>query len=203
MKSLVLAACGLVLAAFLSLLAVDVLSWQHRLAAGDARFAAVPGPSDLWQPHEIVPGGLARRLLGIDDDLAYRKGVRLFRLGRPEEPALGQLDLPADRAQAEGILDHLNGQVKNRALRARITNLLGILALAAASDESTQTAALLRQTIVDFRSAVRLDPGNHEAATNLELVLRLRSQKGRREASQNRTTGTAKKVGLGGSGSGY
>jgi hypothetical protein len=203
MRSLALAACGLVVAAGLALLAVDVRSWDHRLAAGDARFQLVPGPENLWQPRELLPGGVARRLLGIGDDLAYRKAARLFRLSKPSQPAVGAPKLPAYRAQAEDELDHVLGQVHDPVRQARVTNLLGILALARASEEPTQTAALFRESILDFRKAVRFDPADHSAAANLELVLRLKAQHEQQEGSSSRSAGTAQKVGLGQTGSGY
>lgn len=199
------AAVLLGLAVVLALLAFDVRSWDRTLAAGDARFQAdpAPAPRELWETNELLPFEPARNLLEIDDDLKYRRGARLFRLGRPREPVLGFPRLPGFRAEAEAVL---GGAVEDEAdpvRKARILNLLGILALARAAEEQVQTANLLRESISIFRRAIVADPGSEEAKTNLELVLRLRQERIQEEESATRRPGEAERVGLGRPGSGY
>jgi hypothetical protein len=197
------AAALLGLAVLLALLALDVRTWDRTIAAADARFKANPSPQGLWQASEVLPFEPARKLLDIEDDLEYRRGVRLFRLGQPREPVLGFPRLPGFRAQAEAVIGDVAEQEGGPARRARLLNLLGILALARAAEEDVQTANLLRESIAIFRRAIAMDPASEEAKTNLELVLRLRQERVQEEFSSGRQVGEASRVGLGRAGSGY
>src|SRR5687767_9590467 len=85
------------LAVVLALLAFDVRTWDRTIASADARFRTDPSPPALWEASEVLPFEPARKLLDLDDDLEYRRGARLFRLGRPREPVLGFPRLPGFR----------------------------------------------------------------------------------------------------------
>jgi hypothetical protein len=190
-------------AVVLALLAFDVRTWDRTIAAADARFRTDPAPVGLWEASEVLPFEPARKLLDVDDDLEYRRGARLFRLGRPREPVLGFPRLPAFRAEAEAVLGAAAQREQDPVRKAQVLNLLGILALARAAEEEVQTANLLRESISILRRAVATDPTSEEVKTNLELVLRLRLQRVQEEESSSRRTGEAEQVGLGRAGSGY
>lgn len=201
--ALVGAAVLLGLAVVLALLAFDVRNWDRTIAAADARFRADPSPQALWEMSEVLPLEPARRILDVEDDLEYRRGARLFRLGRPREPVLEFPRLPGFRAEAEAVLGEAADREGDSVRKSKLLNLLGILALARAAEEQVQTANLLRESIAILRRAVAADPTSEEAKTNLELVLRLRQERVRDEESSARRTGEAEQVGLGRPGSGY
>src|SRR5581483_4028108 len=84
---LLLAAAGvcLALATIAALAAHDAGAWGSSLRAGD--IALSEGGTPSWRPQELAPLGLARRLLGVDDDLAFRRALALFRRARTGIPS--------------------------------------------------------------------------------------------------------------------
>src|SRR5262249_36938194 len=173
-RALVLSAAALAAAAVLALLAVDVLHAHESLAAGDVRYAAGPGQRDLWSSSSIVPFHAARRLLGIDDDLAYRRAIRLFRLSAPRTPSLARFSLAPIRAEAEAALTAAAARETDRTRRSELVNMLGVLTVARAAGDALSSPEAMRNSVTLFRRAIRLDPSNADAKTNLELVLRVR-----------------------------
>ena len=69
-----LAAAALLLAAsvFLLLLARDAWHWQRAMADADTRASIRAVSPAAWNAHATLPHDLARRLLGLDDDIEYR-----------------------------------------------------------------------------------------------------------------------------------
>ena len=200
-----LAVAAFVLAALLALLATDVRRWEEAVREGDARFVASPGTESLWQADTVLPRGVTRRLLGLDGDLDYRAGVRMFRLGRTREPAFGRERLPAYRAHAETELTAIARGDGDRARRSRALNLLGVLMLARARTDPPRSAGILRDSVATFRAAIEVDPRNTDAQANLELLLRLRTEKQRQRQERERSgpRGEARRGGLARAGSGY
>jgi hypothetical protein len=163
----------LLLAAFLALLATDVLRWNGALRAGDVRYRAMPTASGLWSAGASVPGGLAREMLGIDDDLAFRRAVRDLELSKLGGPTSYQPQLVLRRAGAEARLQTLaaaGGDPVRR--RSRATGLLGVLELATPTTDPRERATLRGRAVSDLQKAIALDPNNEEAKYNLEVALR-------------------------------
>ena len=204
-RSLVVAALALALAVALALVARDFHRFGSEIATSDARFQGGSRSEQLWHTDSLFPAGMTRDVVGGGNDLVYREGVRLFLLGRPRQPGLTYPLAAAYRAGAESALQAAAVGTKDPDLRSRAFNLLGILAIIQAADESADTMGLLKDALAQFRKAVTLDPTSDEAQTNLELVLRLRrQQRARKEAGgRPRQSGKANVVGLGRSGSGY
>ena len=50
--------------------------------------------------HELSPFGLDRSVLGIRDDIGYRRALREFRIGRPLEPVFSTA-VTTHRVQAQ------------------------------------------------------------------------------------------------------
>src|SRR6185436_5245615 len=71
-RRLVAAGAMLVAAVFLVLLARDAWHWQDAMAEGDFRASIGPVSASAWDTDGTLPRGLARRLLGVDDDIEYR-----------------------------------------------------------------------------------------------------------------------------------
>ena len=210
MKRVALAAGAiacLVMASGLFLLAVDIGRWTDAMAAGDVRYRAEPEATGLWKAQTIVPFGVADRMLGVDDDVAYRLAVRALRLGRLDLGITSDPALALRRGEARARLQEIAGEAGDRRRRSRATGLLGVIALASAISEARDQAAYMQDATAAFQTAIELDPDNREAKANLELAL----QRGRTlEAAEsgggpNPSPGGAgaKGAGAGDPGSGY
>jgi hypothetical protein len=178
MKRLLLllpAAVCLVLAAGLLLLATDVGRWRDAMAADDVRYRSEPGARGLWTADTLVPFGLARRMLGVGDDVAFREAVRALRLGRLEAGASSDPALVLKRAEARARLQEIAGRAGDASRRSRAMNLLGVISFSSALTEARGQAAYLQDAASAFTGAIAIDPANAEAKANLELAL----QKGR------------------------
>lgn len=169
--SLILAGLCITAAVVLLALALDVRRWQHGLTAGDVRFHETPPPQSLWNASELVPGGAARRLLGVDDDLAFRRVVRLFVLGRVHDSAFTEPRLAAIRGKAQEQLGRIAERDPEPLRRAAAHDLLGVLALATVPLDDLLRQTLLGNAVAELQNAVELDPGYSEAKYNLELAL--------------------------------
>jgi hypothetical protein len=165
------AAVCLVLAVLLSLLALDVYRRDRSFQTDDVLFRVEPLRDDRWRPTEIVPLGAARALLGVDDDLAYRRALQLVRRSRPRAVTFEQSKLIGLRAAAQTQLGAVLRKDDNAARRAAAANLLGVLAVSLAAIDDSLRPSLLSSASADFRRAVRLDPESEDAKYNLELAL--------------------------------
>lgn len=189
----------------LTLIARDAQRWEQSLETGDLRFAISPGPEDLWEPKARLVDGAARQLLGLDDDLEFRRAAQLFRGSRPRAGAQRtQADL-AVAARAQSALAEIERSGQEPARRSAAASALGILSLSDALGDSSQAALFFRKSISRFTTAVRLDPGNRDAMANLELALKLSQAAASRvdEAEGLRGGGTSAGAGRGSGGSGF
>lgn len=166
----VAAAACLVLAVLLLLFAADARRWGKRMAADDLRSAANPLPANLWRPRELAPFGVAKGVLGIENDLQYRHAVKLFRLGRPRESLGGKLTA-ALRAQSQIALSEVSETGADRVRRSQAANLLGILSFSLAVRDPSLTTTFLQNAVANFRDAMALDESNADARFNLEYAL--------------------------------
>jgi hypothetical protein len=176
-RALGLAGAGLAAAAAVValLFALDIRRYQHRIAADDAALVANPARADLWRPGQAVPFGAAKALLGVEDDLKYRRALRLFLLGKPWSTApVPPIQLVAYRNAAQVELARLVQQDTNAARRSRELNMLGALSTVAISplDPAHRLNALVRATL-SYRDAVNADDSDDNAKFNLEVALRL------------------------------
>jgi hypothetical protein len=201
------AAASLAVAVALAFLAVDVSRWPGAMKAGDARFRVAPVESDLWSPNELAPGRLGRRLLDVDDDLAYRRAVRSLRLGDIEGLPETNPRSALMRSDAQARLARIVENGEDGVRRSAAANLLGVLALVTLVTEERDRETLMAVAVASFRKAIALDPGNEDAKYNLELSL----QRGR-ELQLGEPTGGgnpspggrgARGAGTGDPGSGY
>jgi hypothetical protein len=196
------AAVCVVVAAVLLLLAVDAHAWQTRMTADDLRFRANPLDRKLWQPDQYAPFGLARRLLGIDDDLAYRRAVREFRAGRPTELSFSPLTT-AHRAQAQIALTNIGRNDPNPLRASDEENLLGVLGFALATQDTSQSRTFLNNSVTAFRTAIDRDPQNEDALWNLEYALGQIKGSNPQEAGGRDRLGQRGQAGLKDPGRGY
>jgi hypothetical protein len=201
------AAVCVVLAAALVLLAVDVLRVPGAIAADDTRYEGAPArQKDLWGSVGFLPWRPAERLLGVGDDLAYRKVIWAAR----RVPSAAQIQGPnqpvleARRGQAIiAVAEQANKQVDAKR-RSQLLNLNGVFIFQrVATYTGFDHDRLLREAIGNFRSAVRLDPDNADARANLEMAVR--AAKGTGIPGEDPDAGAARgqKAGQGRPGSGY
>ncbi len=173
--ALVAAAIAAAAAVIALLLALDIRRYEHRVATDDTALAANPTRADLWRPAQAVPFGTAKALLGLSDDIAYRRALRLFLLGEPWSRApVPPLQLVGYRNAAQVELARLVQHDPNPARRSRELNMLGALSTEAISplDPAHRLNALVRATL-SYRDAVNADETNDSAKFNLEVALRL------------------------------
>jgi hypothetical protein len=160
----------LVLGTLLLLLALDVARLRSALPADDVRYRGAPEES-LWAPDEVVPGGIARSLLAVDDDIRFREALRGVRLSHPEMPGFSDPSYVVHRNEATAWLTDIVQQDDDAKRQSSAANLLGVLSFADAIADYTNRGRLLEGATGRFRQAVNLDPANDEAKHNLELTL--------------------------------
>lgn len=157
----------------LVLVAVDVLRAPGQLQGDDLRFQIRPHrQAGLWDDLSYLPGDPAVHLLGLGDDIAYRRTLTDFVRVRP------------GKVQIFGpVLENLFGKVQyelaagsandpDPVRRSILLNLAGATTLANFTSDPTENANNLRKAIADFRTAIDLDSTNTDAKVNLELALR-------------------------------
>jgi hypothetical protein len=177
------AAAMVVAATFLVLVARDAWHWSRAVRDGDARAALGSASAATWQADATVPAGLARRLLGLDDDLAFRRtAIRALRTS-PRTPSP---EAQKGRSIVETALGRIARNDPDPVRASWAADELGILMYtdppspdqaANAYEDPTQAGPSSQLTPeqkaeAQFESAVRLDPGNDNAQRNLELMLR-------------------------------
>jgi hypothetical protein len=197
------AAVACILAAvFLVSLALDARAWSSRFPADDLRYRSDPSAHKLWSPHELSPFGLDRKLLGIHDDIAYRRALREFRIGRPLEPQFSTA-ATTHRVQAQVALTNVVQSGDDRARASQAANLLGVLGFAMATQDAAQRETFLNNAITAFRQAIALDPANDDALFNLEYALDQLKGSGEQQAGGSDKLGQRGQAGLKPTGHGY
>jgi hypothetical protein len=165
----------LALALVLALFAADLRAWHDAMRDGDLRYAARSVPAPGWTAETTLPGGLSRRVAGVDDDRALREALVAYRrvgassdiLRKRRARAIAEaqlLDIAASGSPAQG---------------SQASNLLGVLTFADATS-GRRAGTPIERSVAAFREAIRLDPDNADAKTNLELLLRLIEARGSR-----------------------
>lgn len=206
MKRDALLACVLLAVALvLALVGFEALRWDARLAAGDARFAAEPLREGLWEEDEGLPLAPTRRLLGLDDDLRYRRAVSLYVRSRPGEPTSLNPERETLRGEAQRALSALSKEDEEASRRSQAAMLVALLALGQGDlfQSAEERLQVLRGGVGNLQIAVELDPDNAEAKRNLELVLTSAGQPPSGATDAGGTSDTGDQAGVGRSGSGY
>ena len=132
----------LIVAVLSVLVLLEVRPWERGLHRGDARFDAVPPAAPLsfgsptppqlasWNVPRGFAGDLAKRLLGLRDDIAYRHAVAFYRAAAPTPNEQVQFsedpELPARRIRAQQALTAVSKNDPDRRIRSRAMNMLGI-----------------------------------------------------------------------------
>ena len=160
-------------AAILLAVAADVVAASRGVARDDFRFeTASSRQRELWEDVGILPGSVAARTLGLEDDLAYRSATELFRSVQPGRFAVADPRTESMRGQAQLVLTRASLAEDDRRRRSSLLNYLGVLPLDRAPTDAGERAAVLQTAIGVLQNAVKTDPANADAKVNLELLLR-------------------------------
>jgi hypothetical protein len=161
------------MAAVVLVVAVDVLRVGRSVTRDDIRFDARQTiPEALWSDPGIAPGGVARWLTGVDDDIRYRKAVWLYSRVQPGKVVIQGSVLEGLRGSAASALTDASFKTSDPVDRSQLLNLLGILTLDRYSSDAANRINIVNTAAGFFQSAIESDPDNADAKFNLELVLR-------------------------------
>jgi hypothetical protein len=154
-------------------LAFGIVDLWRDTRQADFRFqTASTRQTGLWEGLDPLPASLSTRLLGLEDDLDYRRAVELYERVRPGRGGGFGPRIESLRGQAQLELTRTSEADGNPARRSRLLNFLGVMPLDRPSTVGDEREDQLRTAIGILQSAVRVDPGNAEAKLNLELLLR-------------------------------
>ena len=149
----------------------DLRSWQDGVRNGDAQYLQNPA-SAAWTAPTFLPFHLARGIIGISDQIAFRRAAQTFvavhALGNGYDNGFSE---SRARADLEIILTTI-ARGHNRARDSAADNLLGILAFSDSQTRGAAKPAPVERAVADFQSAVQLDPENTDAKFNLEWLHR-------------------------------
>jgi hypothetical protein len=163
---LALAGLCLVLAVLALALARDAWLWEKAIDDADRRAQVTAVGPGTWAAATILPGDPARAILGIDDDLEYR---RLYVTSSALAAAPPDQSGASPRGPAETALGQVSRTETNPVAAAAAANLLGVLFFTDPDDPESSPA---ERAIGAFQDAVLLDPSNEVAKANLEMILR-------------------------------
>jgi hypothetical protein len=173
---LVWAAAGVAtaLAILFAIVAVDVLRTPSQLRTDDTRFQTTPlRQKGLWDVG-FLPQGLTEQVLGLEDDVLYRKTVGLYLRAEPGKVNYsGFPELESLRAKAQFELTALSREDPEDVRRSRLLTLYGVMTLDARPLGNEERDTMLQNAVSAFRAALDLDRSNEDAKTNLETVLRV------------------------------
>ena len=156
-------------------LAVDVLRVPGELQQRDTRFESAPQrQAGLWGKVDFLRGWPALRLLGVHDDLDYRRAAGLYLRAEPGKVDYsGFPELEALRARAQYGVTRASREDPDPKRRAQMLVLYGVMALDLRSTSVEDRDNQVRDAANAFRAALVLDPSNEDAKFNLELILSL------------------------------
>lgn len=173
---LAIGAALLAAAVVAAVLAIDVRTANRALRAGDVSYAADPAHAS-WRADSTF-GGLARSLLGVDDDLRVRTALRLATVAGDSHLRLDNgVAVETVRARAQDALARV-ARDPDRAAASQAQTLLGIVAFSSSANGGDQSG--IDAALGAFTDAIRADPSNADAKYDLELLLRLTSVQGTR-----------------------
>jgi hypothetical protein len=172
-----------VLATLTAALAIDLLRSDRQLEAADVEFTTRIDRSVSWTPDTLLPAAVSKGILGLADDIRYRKAVQRFWLSEPRAP-LRQFSDVTRRAGAERELAELSEGSGKAAHRSLLATMRGGLLLEEARSTPSQREVFVRRAIEQFQLALTLDPSNDDAVHDLELSLKLLRQTGQGDAGE-------------------
>jgi hypothetical protein len=166
---LAVAVAALVVAVLAALLAADLRSWKSAVSAGDVEYAQNHVTAH-WRADTTFPAGFSRGLLGISQQLAFRRAASSFAIVR----TLGNgVDNGYSESQRRAALEVVLTNLASGSDRTRDSiadNMLGVLAYQDSRQSGPSAPAPIDRSVADFEAAVELDPTNEDAKFNLEWL---------------------------------
>jgi hypothetical protein len=160
----VASAATAVAAAGVALTAHDVRAWRDALTSGDALYARTATRAG-WSADTWLPGDPAGRALDVAEDVDLRRAVQLFVVASRTPRGFDAGETRArKRSAAQGALTAV-AATGSPGAASQANDLLGVL-------EALGPGAQDELAVASFQAAVRADPSNVDAKTNLELALR-------------------------------
>ena len=137
----------------------------------------LPGPSHLqaglFDDPGFLPGHIAAKAVGLEDDLRYRRAVWLYARANPSNTTVYLSPAQeALRASLEPKLIDASRAETDPRRRSRLLNLLGVVAMSRYAVDPADRSNTVRAAIDSFTNAINTDPTNADAKFNLEIVLR-------------------------------
>ena len=157
-----------------------------------------------WEPDTLLPRGVSASLLGVEDDVAYRRAVDRFWRSGPRDPIRVFEDVTR-RSAAERALGQTFDRDEQQVRRSQLGVLRAALMLEEGRNSPTQRQVFVRRAIEQLERAVILDPSNGTAVYDLELALKLLRASGSGVAGSGDTRSPLPSPGAGSatSGSGF
>lgn len=167
-----LAVALLLVAALLAGLAHQIGAWNDVVRGDDVRFVTAPVDQGLWGRPGGPGASLAEDMLGLGDDVRFRKAERLYVRGHLPATTFAQekARLAARGGAAELLEETMNRDVEPWR-RARAANLFGILLVEDAKEGRELAPTLSRQAVRAFSTGARQSEGADEPRFNLEVLL--------------------------------
>ena len=199
-----LAVVAVPVALALAVTGVDILRTDNELTTDDTRFRAAPmRQAGLWDVGRL-PDDANERLLGLEDDVEYRKLMGLY---LKVEPGIvdyqGFPELESQRAKAQFELTRRSRQEPDPLRRSRLLTLYGVMTLDFRTISDQERQKVLEQAVSAFRGAITLDETNADAKTNLEAVLSVHGPVAVPANAPSQTRDDGNVSGAGSPGSGY
>jgi hypothetical protein len=181
-------ATGLIaVAVLLVLVAHDAWRWGRALHDGDRRAAVERVGASTWSASTVLPSRLVTRVLGVNDDLDYRRTVAAAItqiLAAPTTPPTASTR-PVILAETNLVRLAQTDPDPKRASRA--ADYLGLLFYAERNNAQavinpyvnpkdagagkTSDTSPVQKAVAQFALAIRLDPTNADAKRHLETLL--------------------------------
>jgi hypothetical protein len=172
---LVPAAACVLLAVLAALVAFDARRWHGAVERDDIRFSA-GAPSGGWSPSTVAPLDLGERLLGVSDDVAFRRMLLTLRSSKLRDVTVSDPVLALRRTELTEELESILATDPDDRVRSRAATLLGVLNIAAwnaapAIGADRDRSELLLAAVAAFEQALDLDTENDDAKYNLQVML--------------------------------
>jgi len=166
------AVLALSIAVLVALLAHDVRSWRNTLRNDAMTYAISPTAPVQFTAPTYLPAGVSSRLLAVNRDRRSLSALRFFERAHAlnsdlaYRPAGQHLLHTTERALT------LAAQDPNGPRAAQAYSLLAAVLLQDVRASLTGDIAPYLIAVTAMQNAVRAEPGNEQAAANLELLLR-------------------------------
>ena len=166
------AVLALSIAVLVALLAHDVRSWRNTLRNDAVTYAISPTAPVQFTAPTYLPAGVSARLLAVNRDRRSLSALRFFARAHALDPNLAYGPAGQHLLHTTERALTLAAQDPNGTRAAQAYSLLAVVLLEDTRTSLSGDLAPFLIAVTAMQNAVRVDPGNEQAAANLELLLR-------------------------------